>query len=231
MPRLCFVLAESELEFIPPKLRGHQHVVRWAKRRGKKPGECLLIASKHHVAMRDKRLPERDRRGRPDIVHVTLLHVLDSPASRENALDVYVHTRHDRVIWFRGDVRLPRDQYRFIGLMEQVLKEGQAPPDSDEPLIEVLDVSVWDVLEANEVNVLLSERGDLIEPVGYMAGLLDAGVERIGVVVGGFPKGDFSEEFYDRADDVVRIYDEPLDAWTVAARIVTAFELAAGILG
>ena len=231
MPRLCFVLAESELEFIPPKLRGHQHVVRWAKRRGKKPGECLLIASKHHVAMQDKRLPERDRRGRPDIVHVTLLHVLDSPASRENALDVYVHTRHDRVIWFRGDVRLPRDQYRFIGLMEQVLKEGQAPPDSDEPLIEVLDVSVWDVLEANEVNVLLSERGDLIEPVGYMAGLLDAGVERIGVVVGGFPKGDFSEEFYDRTDDVVRIYDESLDAWTVAARIVTAFELAAGILG
>jgi len=228
--RLCLVLAESELELIPPKLRGHPHVKRWAKRRGKKPGECLLLSVKHHVAMREKRLPDRDRRGRPDIVHTSLLFALDSPASRENRMDVYVHTRHDVLIWFRGDVRLPRDQYRFYGLMEQVLKEGQAPPDSDEPLIEVLDVSVWDVLESNDVNVLFSERGDRVEPYGYLAGIADAGVDRLGVIVGGFPKGDFSEDFYEVADDVVRIYDEPLSAWTVVAHVVSAFESVTGIV-
>ena len=66
-----------------------------------------------------------EKRGRPDIVHFTLLEALGSPLNLEGLLKIYVHTYSGYVIDVRPEVRLPRDCNRFSGLMEQLFQEGK----------------------------------------------------------------------------------------------------------
>ena len=129
------VLAEAPLETVPRELWGHPSVYKYARKRGKPPRSILLDSSLHHQAMRG--LPDRERRGRPDVVHLTLLSVLEAPVVRRGLVEVVVHTYGDYVIEIDPSTRLPRNYQRFTGLIEQLLEHGAAPPTAEKPLITV----------------------------------------------------------------------------------------------
>ena len=93
MTIIRLILAESSIELVPRDIIGHPSVLKTAKRRGKKPTEILLDISLHYHAM--KKLRDRHKRGRPDIVHVSLLEALSSPLNLEGKLEVIVHTISD----------------------------------------------------------------------------------------------------------------------------------------
>ena len=127
---LTIVLAESELERIPASLLRHQAIVASAGKRMKKPVDILLDSNYHHSAMRN--LPEWERRGRPDIVHLFLLVALESIANKKNFLRVIVHTRNNEMIAFNPTTRIMRNYDRFVGLIEQLF-EKQVIPDEEKP--------------------------------------------------------------------------------------------------
>ncbi len=130
---LNLIIADAEIELVPPEMAGH-HAMEWfAKRRGRPPTELILNSSLHYEAM--KGIVDGDRRGRPDIAHMCLLLALDSPLNREGLLRTYVHTRHNKVIIVDPTVRLPRMQNRFEGLLEQLFLVGSAPP--EKPLLKL----------------------------------------------------------------------------------------------
>jgi len=220
------ILAESSLELVPPEIWGHPAVYRNARRRGKKPGETLLDVSLHYDAMR--RLREREKRGRPDIVHFTLLELLSSPLNRSGRLRVYVHTIGGKVLYFDPSVRIPKNYNRFVGLMEQVLALGRAPP-TGKPLIRVEDKSFTRLLgEVGGGRVIgLSRRGRPIS-LGRLADMILG--ERGVVVVGGFPHGFFSKEVREGLQDLYSIYPEGLEAWIVVSRLLCMLEGRLGIL-
>jgi len=114
MDRLKIILLESALETVPHEIWRHPAVVKNARRRGKKPGETLLDVSLHYHAM--KNLKDREKRGRPDIVHTTLLELLESPLNKEGHLEVYVHTYQGHVIFIDPSTRIPRNYNRFGAL-------------------------------------------------------------------------------------------------------------------
>jgi rRNA small subunit pseudouridine methyltransferase Nep1 len=122
---LHLVIAEAELELVPKAILDHPAVVNHARRRGKRPDEILLDSTYHHAAI--KKLPDGERRGRPDIVHICLLNALESIASKEGKLRVYVHTRNDEVIYIRPETRIPRNYNRFVGLMESLFRDRVVP--------------------------------------------------------------------------------------------------------
>ncbi len=138
--KIHLVFIESPLELIPPEIWHHQVIVSFARKRGKKPQEMILDSTYHLPAL--KRLKDWYRRGRPDIVHSCLLLSLYHCLTRKGILNVYVYTMSDKLIIFRGFVRIPKHYMRFIGLMEQVLSVGKVPPNSSDPLITVKDVDV-----------------------------------------------------------------------------------------
>ena len=72
------ILAESSLELIPPELSNHQSVLAYSKKFKKNISNTLLDNSWHFGAM--KGLENEIKRGRPDIVHLTLLSICTSPA-------------------------------------------------------------------------------------------------------------------------------------------------------
>jgi rRNA small subunit pseudouridine methyltransferase Nep1 len=216
---LVLIVAESELELVPPPIQDHPSIRRYAQRRNKSPSEILLDSNYHHSAMR--LLPEADRRGRPDIVHLTLLLALDTPLNRKKLLKTYIHTRNDEVIHINPTTRLPRNYGRFVGLMEQLFKEGRVPP-KGEPLLRLERKTLKELVdELGTWNILLSERGDPEPPLKLMRECLD---RRTAIIVGGFPHGDFKQANDDIVDKRISIYPEPLCTWTATARMLFAYE-------
>ncbi len=217
---LHLVLADSELEQVPREIANHRVIQRLARRRGRRPTELLLNSSLHFPAMR--RLPDGDRRGRPDIVHFCLLLALDTPLNREGLLRVYVHTRHDKLITVDPSARLPRMFYRFEGLMEHLFLTGVAPPEN--PLLRLEDASLAVLLERLKPKkiVVFSDRGQRRLCRAVYSGLSKE--DEVCTIVGGFPRGDFLSDVDKLSDELVCIDPELLRAPTVISRAIYAYE-------
>ena len=219
MPTLTLVLADSELELVPESIAGHGCCVSHAKKRGKGPRQTLLDSTVHYPAL--ERLEDGNRRGRPDLVHFFLLTALDSIQNLEGALRVVVHTRNGQVIRVRPDTRLPKNQNRFVSLMEQLLLRGQVPPQG-EPLMTLEEGTVEGILKGAkaERTIVLSPRGKASDLRRHFSRLRGKDVI---CVIGGFPDGDFTSPVYEMADEVLSISPHELKVWAVAAEVLVNF--------
>src|SRR5213593_1896035 len=128
---LTLILADTELERVPTAIQRHPSVRASARRRGKSPTSVLLDSSFHHAAL--EKVPEGERRGRPDIAHIVLVVALDSILNLEGGLRLFIHTRNDEVIQFAPETRIPKNYTRFVGLMEDLFEKGEVP--DEKPLI------------------------------------------------------------------------------------------------
>ncbi|MHA1323744.1 MAG: 16S rRNA methyltransferase, partial [Candidatus Helarchaeota archaeon] len=114
------------------------------QKRRKSFEETLLDSSIHRHLMQN--LPEKEKRGRPDIIHGALLLMLDSRLNKEGMLQIYIHTRANELITFKSEVRIPRNYNRFVGLMEQLFKTRKIPPHVPDPLITLSNKSLRELI-------------------------------------------------------------------------------------
>jgi len=223
---LTLILAESALETVPIELRSNPAIKRHSERKGKHPEYIILDRSYHHTAM--KIIKENLKRGRPDIVHFSLLEALGSPLNKEGLLRVYVHTFDDYVVSVASETRLPKNYNRFIGLIEQLFESGRVPREGS-PLL---------VLERKT----LPELVDVVKPSYVIAfsrtgkpSTLEEAISRLkdeknlAAIIGGFPAGHFSEVTKNLANETICIDPEMLEAWTVTSRLVYEYERAVSL--
>lgn len=214
--KLRLVLAESALELVPRAIWKSPAVMNDARRRGVEPSRILLDRSIHHSAM--LRLDDSFKRGRPDLVHVTLLDVTGTPLYLDGGVKVYVHTYPGKVVEFEERTRIPKSYLRFRGLMEKALwGEGG-------DLVKVYDSTVGGLIrKANpEMVVGLSVQGAPASLPDLGGRLANAGTPC--VVIGGFPHGHFSPETLNAVGSLLRIDRRPLEAHVVAARLLYEVE-------
>ncbi len=221
---LSLVLAESALELVPNELNSHPAILSCAHRKRKDPGQLILDQTYHYAAI--LRLGRQGvGRGRPDLVHLSLLLALGSPLSLEGHLRCYVHTRDNHVITVSPRARLPRNTDRFVGLAEQLYKEKVVPPIGS-PLLSLAKATLPEFLDGLEgdIVVALTTQGT----ARLMADLARSMVryKRPVLLVGGFPEGHFSKTTLQRADVSYSVDRRRLEAWTVVARAVYDFETA-----
>ncbi len=215
--KLRFVIAESALELIPKPLWGDPSVRADAKRRGKEPGNILLDRSVHHSAM--LKLSDGYRRGRPDLLHLTLLNVTSTPLHQEGKVQVYIHTIDDTVLEFGEGARPPKSYARFRNLVEKLLVERP-----EEGLVRVRDATLTQLLRivGADYSVGLSVQGVSTRLEDLASDLVRR--ESPAVIVGGFPRGHFFPRDIEAFDSMARIHDRPLDAHVVAARVTYEVE-------
>jgi rRNA small subunit pseudouridine methyltransferase Nep1 len=216
---LTVILADAELELVPAEVAGHPSVRRHAETLGRKPGQILLDQNYHAMAARQ--LPDGERRGRPDIVQITLLALLESPLGKSGGLEVAIHTRHGELLRLRPDTRLPRGEARFQGLFSKVLLEGRSQP--EQPLIwSEGRKSPKEVVEAVAKGpvVRLDETGTGSTPAEVAARRADGNLT---AVLGAFPSGTFTPAWRAAAPEAASIFGSPLTAWAVAAELAAAF--------
>ncbi len=214
---LTLVLADAELEVVPPALQGHPAVRTSAQKRGRSPTTLLLDSSLHHPALR--KFPEGERRGRPDITHLFLLLCLDSVLNTQGELRTIVHTRNDDVLRVAPETRLPKNYPRFVGLMEDLFQKGAVP--EEKPLITLdRNVSLERLLAEFEGPKWVFREGG--EPVNLWQEFAELDGDLV-AVLGGFPHGDFRSPVARLCDRAVTIHEEPLRAWTVTSEILVAY--------
>ena len=216
---LTLVLADTELERVPAAIQHHPSVRASARRRGKSPTSVLLDSSFHHAAL--EKVPEGERRGRPDIAHITLVVALDSILNLEGGLRLFIHTRNDEVIQFAPETRIPKNYTRFLGLMEDLFQKGEVPEEN--PLIRVDHQTTLAQLlsKLGGEAWAFADGGDPIDLRTAFPRDRD-----LVVVIGGFPHGGFRSPVAALCKRVVAIHTKPLKAWTVAAEILLAYRLA-----
>lgn len=214
---LHLVIAEAALELVPEQIVGHASVRNEARRRDIEPGAMLLDRSIHHAAM--LKLEGHLKRGRPDLVHLTLLNVTSSPLYQEGHAKAYIHTRDDRVLEFREQTRPPKSYSRFRDLVQKVLMER---PDSG--LITVYDSNVRQLLNriGSDAAIGLSIQGERMSLEELAREVVRA--KNPAVMVGGFPQGHFTVETSKALDRLVRVDERSMDAHVVEARLIYEVE-------
>lgn len=229
---LTLALVESALQLVPEEIQAHPQIKEYAKRRRKSPEEVLLDRAFHNAAMQrlartHYKIPS-EKMGRPDIVHNTLLQILETPLNWEGHLRTFVHTQDDYVISINPKVRLPKNYVRFVGLVEQLFAEGQVPG-KGEPLLSIEKMPLRQLVgRLRPTKVLgLSMLGKpmlLREAAQYASGLKDPLI-----ALGGFPRGHFAERTRQLVSEMFRVDQRSLDAWVVAGRFVYDFEWSIGL--
>ncbi|WP_457612145.1 16S rRNA (pseudouridine(914)-N(1))-methyltransferase Nep1 [Methanocaldococcus sp.] len=189
------ILANSALELIPKEIK---------KIRSKVYKYDILDSNYYYRFM--NKLKDKERRGRPDIVHISLLTILDSPINHEGLLNIYVHTYDNKVLYINPKTRLPRNYFRFLGVIEKVLKYN------NNSLIKMEEKSLETLL--NEINAkkiaLLTKRGELIKDNKVLKNF-DT------FLIGGFPEGEILINKNEVRGEIkeISVYKKGLMAWTV----------------
>lgn len=217
------VLAEAELELVPGALRDHRQVRAHADRQGVPVDGLVLDASDHHAALRAAAdrgaLDDVDRRGRPDIVHLWLLTVLESRACKAGHVRPWVHTRRDVLVEVDPETRLVKHYPRFLGLVRQLLAEGRVGP-KDKALLSTREgVPLAEVLKARpDPVVVLDDTGEPTPPGDVADRVQGAGGGTL--VVGGFPSGTFRAA--DALEGLSRLAlpGGPLVAWAATGEVL-----------
>jgi len=223
---LNLVIAESALERVPASIQRHPSVVKHAQRVGKRPDQLLLDRTYHHAAMIE--LDRAERRGRPDIIHMSLLAALGTPLNKEGLLRVFVHTIENKVINVNPETRLPKNYNRFVRLIEQLYEDGKVPREGP-TLLSLEDKNLKGLMQdiGSPFVVALTRIGKpstLLEVAGSLTKC-----DKPTVMVGGFPRGHFEKEIIDEASQVISIDPETLDTWIVVSRVLYEYEKTIGL--
>ena len=126
---ISLILSESALELVPSELKHHPSVISHARKLGKHTSEILLDNSWHFAAM--KGIKNEMKRGRPDLVHFSILEATTIPLYLQNKMKLFVHTIDDKVIYFGQNVHVPKSYHRFEGLIEKLYQEKKITTNND----------------------------------------------------------------------------------------------------
>ncbi len=212
---LSLVIAESALELVPKELQNHNSVLASAKKFNKKPSEILLDISWHFAAM--KGIKNEIKRGRPDLIHFCLLEASSIPLYFTNNLQIFVHTVNNDIISLDKSVRLPKSYHRFAGLVEKLFSEKKIEEDGKN-LLEIEKMSFKDLIKKIKPSQVigLSSKGILSS---YHQVAQEAGKDTC-IVVGGFAKGQFSDDTKKHLGKIVSVDKNPLEAHIIISRVL-----------
>ena len=219
MNKISLILAESSLELIPKEIQNHPSVLSHCKKLSKTASRVLLDNSWHYAAM--KGIENEMKRGRPDLVHFSMLEACSTPLYFEKKISVYVHTLNDKVIKVGEDIHLPKSYHRFAGLIEKLFYEKRIES-GGKKLLEINDMSFSKLIEEiNPKNVIG------LSSVGRPSSFCDVArslTENSCVVIGGFQKSHFSDSTVSKIDQLVNVNSESLESHVVTARILYEYE-------
>ena len=226
MTQYSFILADSELELVPREIVNERCILNNAHARGKAPDKMLLDASHHHPAF--GKLPDSERRGRPDIVHFFLMMCIDSDLTAEGKLRAFVHTRNNDVIAVNPETRLPPHYPRFVGLIES-LYEQHVVPSRQNALLELRNGVPLETL----VNALKPDDVVVMDPSGEQVPLPEkfASVkgERVVVIIGGFSRGDYRSDLNKFKHSKVSLGPRLQKVWTVTSKVLCGIDYSARV--
>jgi rRNA small subunit pseudouridine methyltransferase Nep1 len=216
---ISLVLAESALELVPLEIQNHPSVLSHAQKLGKNSSEILLDNSWHFAAM--KGIHNEIKRGRPDLIHFSILEATTIPLYFQNKIKIYIHTIDNKVLYIGKNVHIPKSYHRFEGLIEKLFQEKIIKSDT-EILLEIKEKSFSELIDEIKPSKIfgLSTKGKLSSFEKISSEILD----NTCIVVGGFQKGHFSESVQNKINHLFSIDTLSYEAHVIVARMLYEYE-------
>ncbi|MCV0430929.1 ribosome biogenesis protein [Nitrosopumilus sp.] len=217
---ISLILSESSLELMPLQLKHHPSVISHARKLGKRPSEILLDNSWHFAAM--KGIDNEIKRGRPDLVHFSILEATTIPLYLQNKIKLYVHTLDDKVISFGQNVHIPKSYHRFEGVIEKLYQEKKIITKNNDVLLEIEKKTFPKLIEDINPSKI----------IGFSTKGTKSTYEKIAknipenacIIIGGFQKGHFSDSIENKITELFSIGDESFEGHVVIARMLYEYE-------
>lgn len=223
---LHLILTETALEMIPSEYDKDPIVKKWIQKFSN--AARLLDTSLHHHLL--AKLKNREKRGRPDILHHFLLDTLGSPANIAGQLKIYFHTK-SALYSVSPDMRCPRDYHRFKALMVQLLELGNIP--KKKPYFirrETENFSHWITTRFPEKNIYqFTVTGEKIS-LKHISDTIVQSTEDSALLIGGFQKGHFSATIKNLPGQKIALPDRGYDSWVVVNRVLSFYEQAQNLI-
>jgi len=178
--------------------------------------------------MREEKINNSWKRGRPDLVHICLLSILATPLYMKNLVNVYVHTIDNKTIFIGREVRLPKSYKRFEGLMiklfqEKQIKGNELADKRDGYLLKINNNMTFDNLLDKFIRpekiIGFSSTGILKNLKSIVNETIDIQDKHIAYIIGGFPNGEFSKNIRERFHMTYAITNDQLEAHVVISRL------------
>lgn len=158
---------------------------------------------------------------RPDVLHQSLLTVLDSPLNKSGNLKVFVRTFENVLIKIDASIKIPRTFSRFSGLFAQLLKNLKIRAiNSSTTLLKIIKNPVTDHIPLNLKKFGLSTKGKKVKIREFVKKL---GNQEVVYVVGAVAKGNPAMEC-DFIDESICISSYGLSASNCLFKIVQCYE-------
>jgi rRNA small subunit pseudouridine methyltransferase Nep1 len=224
MPLIIF-LVDCGIELIPKEIRSQSAV-----RKNFSPqiySSQLLDNALHHSAMTN--LDNLEKRGRPDITHLSLLNALGSPLNKSGNMKLFIHTINNKIFEFNPEIRISRNYNRFKGLMAKLLIDRDITVEGTQ-LISLFNGNIEDLFNTfrNPKILQFSSKGKLIK--NYNELFNEDISTNIITIVGGFQKNNFSDELLSVSKNLISISNYSLDAWVVVSKIINYYEISHNII-
>ena len=171
-----------------------------------------------------KRLPNSLKRGRPDIVHFSLIEALATPLFMEMNLKVYVHTINDKIITIADNLRIPKSYFRFEGLMVSLFRDKVIKSSEGSILMELSDGTFADLVNIIKPKIVIGLSTLGVQSKAQKVAENAQSVDDPCIVVGGFAKGHFSENVTGSLGPTYSISNIGLEAHVVIARVLYEYE-------
>jgi rRNA small subunit pseudouridine methyltransferase Nep1 len=225
------VFFESALELIPKSLRNHPLIrKKWHNNLKKKNRGILLDGAVHRPLLNS--LEEAEKRGRPDIIHHSLMNIVYSPLFREKKVQVFIHTRNDVCIQISYHWRAPVNYNRFCGLFSQLLLKHRVPL-SGEPILTAKHCTLSNLLKQFEnsqiffCDVPTESTKELVlmnnlENISHVSSKV--------FLIGGFQHGEANLRSFGSNNSIkdwvlLTLYEEVKPAWIIVAKLIHWLEV------
>jgi len=165
------------------------------------------------------KMEEGNKRGRPDIVHFALMEALGTPLFLNGMLRVYVHTIDNKLVAIADNLRVPKSYFRFEGLLVGLFRDKAVKSGEGAVLMEISDGTLADLLDAIKPARVIGLSTTGVQGTAEKA-VAENLADDCAFVIGGFPRGHFSESTTKLLNLTYSISDLGLEAHVVIARIL-----------
>jgi rRNA small subunit pseudouridine methyltransferase Nep1 len=224
---ITIIFFESALELIPDTLRNHPLIRKdWRFNIKRKKRGILLDGAIHRSLI--NALEDADKRGRPDIIHHSLMNICYSPLFKTGRVQVFIHTRNNFCIQVPSNWRVPVNYNRFCGLFSQLLLHQRVPL-SGIPILTVNPQCTVNRLlnYFDGQDIYLCERiREKEEYISLRQNLANLNLISSAVfMIGGFQQGE--PKFYSLLSDELKrsivflsLYKDIVPTWVISAKII-----------
>ena len=219
---ITLLLAETSLETIPAEIKNDLSVRKYLSKMKKTSNEVILDTNLHINLM--KNLKDSKQRGRPDIAHFAILAAYGSLLSKREKLQMFIHTYNDKLIILSPNIRPPKSIERFKGLILQLFDKMKIPVDSKEPLMEIQDKTLPELMKSlrkkHDLIVEFTVNGEKMTSHQYSS-LIHSRTNPL-LIFGGFSTGHLKSLPKNFVDYHISIYNEGLDLFAVISHVLSS---------